>query len=351
MKEKRNHVKELLLADLKDFTYSYWKNEESGEKQVRFFISLVAAILGGMAIFFAFAIRDGQPAVLFPVLLFAAAALLAPGLLTLRRVLKRHELSDDCLYEIDQIRRRFRDYFDEEGILSDYRPFGKPAPQGRRAGRTRGGLAYLVAIINSLIVSFFFIFAGLILMDAFGLSGAGAMVGGLAIVSLPAAASFLAVLVLQNRFTKRREDQYKAELNSRDFTHAGGVVYRMMNNHPEFLIITSRKNPEHWILPRGHIESLEAADEAAVREIREETGLVGRIASVLGTIEYQQEAERVKVKFFLIEKIGGDETDAPEGRQWRWCQLNEALALVSFQNYRTQLEIAFRRLDEIIEPD
>jgi 8-oxo-dGTP pyrophosphatase MutT (NUDIX family) len=74
---------------------------------------------------------------------------------------------------------------------------------------------------------------------------------------------------------KRRETGHKDELNSCGFTHAGGVVYRMNNNRPEFLVITSRQNPEHWILPRGHIESRESTEEAAVREIREETGLVG----------------------------------------------------------------------------
>jgi 8-oxo-dGTP pyrophosphatase MutT (NUDIX family) len=127
-------------------------------------------------------------------------------------------------------------------------------------------------------------------------------------------------------------------------------VYRLKNNQPEFFVVTGRTNRDHWILPRGHIEGDETPEETALRELKEETGLEGRIAATLGSVRYAQQDEPVRIKFFLVERIGGNEETAPEGRQWRWCSFKEALALVSFHNYRAQLQIAFRRLNDISEP-
>ncbi len=128
------------------------------------------------------------------------------------------------------------------------------------------------------------------------------------------------------------------------YTHAGGVVYRLNDGEPEFFIITGKPNQSHWLLPRGHIEASEIPEETALRELTEETGLEGRIIADLGVTRYTRKGERVRIKFFLIEKNGGDEETAPEGRLWRWCRFREAFRLVSFRNYRTQLKLARRLL-------
>ena len=59
-------------------------------------------------------------------------------------------------------------------------------------------------------------------------------------------------------------------------SHAGGIVFRVIGDVPEFLIVTSRSNPEHWVLPKGHIEPGESPRSAAVREVLEETGVEAR---------------------------------------------------------------------------
>ena len=54
-------------------------------------------------------------------------------------------------------------------------------------------------------------------------------------------------------------------------TSAGGVVYRLDAGHAVFLLI--RDSYQNWGFPKGHLESGERAEDAAVREVREETGI------------------------------------------------------------------------------
>ena len=53
---------------------------------------------------------------------------------------------------------------------------------------------------------------------------------------------------------------------------AGAVVFKSHRASPRVLLVTSRRNPELWILPKGHIEPGEKARETALRETREEAG-------------------------------------------------------------------------------
>ena len=55
----------------------------------------------------------------------------------------------------------------------------------------------------------------------------------------------------------------------------GGVVYKMENGVPHFVLIKHRKGG-HWAFPKGHMEQGESERETARREIREETGVTGK---------------------------------------------------------------------------
>jgi dATP pyrophosphohydrolase len=54
-------------------------------------------------------------------------------------------------------------------------------------------------------------------------------------------------------------------------TSAGGVVYRVHEGHALFLLI--KDSYQNWGFPKGHLESGERAEDAAMREVREETGI------------------------------------------------------------------------------
>ncbi|HXT19293.1 MAG TPA: NUDIX domain-containing protein, partial [Thermoanaerobaculia bacterium] len=71
---------------------------------------------------------------------------------------------------------------------------------------------------------------------------------------------------------------------------AGGLVVR----GGEVLLIAPRAG--RWQLPKGHVEPGEAPTEAAVREVREETGVSARVVDTLPSIDYSYEVDgRVRI--------------------------------------------------------
>ncbi|MCY9656534.1 NUDIX domain-containing protein [Paenibacillus chondroitinus] len=86
---------------------------------------------------------------------------------------------------------------------------------------------------------------------------------------------------------------------------AGGLVLRKTHSGIHVLLIHDRYG--HIGFPKGHLEAGETWEEAAVREISEETGINSRILSLLGDIEYPIERKgltiRKQVRLFLLEAI------------------------------------------------
>ena len=67
---------------------------------------------------------------------------------------------------------------------------------------------------------------------------------------------------------------------------AGSIVFRLDSREPQVLLVTARRNPRNWIFPKGHIEKGETPEEAALRETREEAGVVGDLIAPAGILEY-----------------------------------------------------------------
>lgn len=99
---------------------------------------------------------------------------------------------------------------------------------------------------------------------------------------------------------------------------AGGIVCQRTETEVKFLLVTSNSNKERWIIPAGHIEEGEKPEEAAVREVLEEAGVVADIVANLGNICYTWFRERQKVcidtVLFLMRFREVVEVN-PEGRQ------------------------------------
>lgn len=125
-------------------------------------------------------------------------------------------------------------------------------------------------------------------------------------------------------------------------SQAGAVVCRRATGAIHLLIIRS-SDGRNWLFPKGHIEDGETAEQAALRETREEAGVDGRAIAPLGTIEYARGKKRVSVEFFLVEYRG--EAEPHEAREQRWCTLEEALDLLSFDNLKAVARLARGVLD------
>ena len=127
----------------------------------------------------------------------------------------------------------------------------------------------------------------------------------------------------------------------REFS-AGAVVVRRMRGRWWVALVRPRRDhhrPEVWALPKGRLDPGERPLEAALREVREETGLRARGEHQLGDVRYVYtwDGERIfkVVSFFLLQATGGRLGDLPPGMEievaeTRWVPLAEAPSRLSY---------------------
>ena len=131
---------------------------------------------------------------------------------------------------------------------------------------------------------------------------------------------------------------------SQTIQQAGAVTFRITGGAHEILLVRARKNPEHWIFPKGHIEPGESSEAAAIRELREEAGVLGEIVEPLGVIEFRYRSDTVRVQYYLCRFR--DQIDAGEGREMQWCSLERAIELLPFPDMRDLVRKAYQSTTE-----
>ena len=126
-----------------------------------------------------------------------------------------------------------------------------------------------------------------------------------------------------------------------DETSAGGLVVDASSGAPVGALIgrRDRRGRLLWSLPKGHIESGESAEQAAVREVAEETGIAGRIIGRLGTIDFwfMADGRRVHktVHHFLLRAESGELSDADvEVAAVAWVPLGEIGQRLAYEDER-----------------
>ncbi len=128
-------------------------------------------------------------------------------------------------------------------------------------------------------------------------------------------------------------------------SHAGGVVYRVYNKRIEYLLVQAKNTPNEWVLPKGHIESEELTTVAAVREVREETGVWARIDAVLESTSFSVNAESITVQFYLMHALA--ETTPTEKRAHTWLPFDTALTRVTHPENQEMLKAAEQKRKEL----
>jgi 8-oxo-dGTP pyrophosphatase MutT (NUDIX family) len=117
---------------------------------------------------------------------------------------------------------------------------------------------------------------------------------------------------------------------------AGGLVV-----HGNRILLISTQAGRRWQLPKGHIEAGETPEETAVREVREETGVTGRVVAPLSGVEYwfiERGNLRVhkRVDYFLLDYVSGStaDFDAREVSGAEWFSWDEGMTRLTFDNER-----------------
>jgi 8-oxo-dGTP pyrophosphatase MutT (NUDIX family) len=126
---------------------------------------------------------------------------------------------------------------------------------------------------------------------------------------------------------------------------AGGVVCRSGDNGPE-VVLVHRPKYDDWSLPKGKLDPGEDFEQAALREVEEETGMRCRLGEEIGEARYRDHKGRSKlVRYWAMqpESDGGFEPN-DEVDELRWVTPEQARTELTYGFDRELIERAARRI-------
>ena len=140
-------------------------------------------------------------------------------------------------------------------------------------------------------------------------------------------------------------------------TSAGGLVIDGIDGPKETQVAAligriDRRGRMLWSLPKGHIELGETAEQTAIREVAEETGIQGSVLAALGSIDYWfvTEGRRVHktVHHYLMRFLGGELSDEDlEVSEVAWVPLKELPSRLAYADERRLAEVAGELIDKL----
>ena len=111
---------------------------------------------------------------------------------------------------------------------------------------------------------------------------------------------------------------------------AGGLVWRRAGDRVEVALV-HRPKYDDWSLPKGKLDPGEGFEQAALREVEEETGMRCRLGRELGEARYRDNKDRPKlVRYWAMERIEGDFQPNDEVDDLRWVAVDDAAGMLSY---------------------
>lgn len=111
---------------------------------------------------------------------------------------------------------------------------------------------------------------------------------------------------------------------------AGGVVYRPGRDNGVEILVIHRPRYDDWTLPKGKLEPGETHEQAAVREVAEETGLRCELGPELPSTSYHDRKGRLKtVRYWAMRPLDGAFRPHGEVDEIRWLTVEAAKDLLS----------------------
>ena len=117
---------------------------------------------------------------------------------------------------------------------------------------------------------------------------------------------------------------------------AGGIVFRKQRRKRRYLLVEASGRAGEWVLPKGRLEPGETHLEAAIREVREETGVWARFIENAGDVDFVVNGKSVETRYFLMEAVGrGLRQD--RDRKHVWLTRDKALRQAAHDETRVLL--------------
>ena len=112
---------------------------------------------------------------------------------------------------------------------------------------------------------------------------------------------------------------------------AGGVLWRRSGDGSVEIAVVHRPRYDDWSLPKGKLDEGETFEEAALREVEEETGMRCRLGRELGETHYEDRKGRPKiVRYWAMSDCDGEFQPNDEVDELRWVPIGDAQALLSY---------------------
>ena len=120
---------------------------------------------------------------------------------------------------------------------------------------------------------------------------------------------------------------------------AGGLLVRRHRGELQIALV-HRPVHQDWSYPKGKLEVGETYEEAARREVHEETGMACRLLRFVGHVEYTDRKGRPKVvAYWVMARESGDFTVNQEVDELRWLNLVAAGDLLTYRRDRELLAV------------
>jgi 8-oxo-dGTP pyrophosphatase MutT (NUDIX family) len=145
------------------------------------------------------------------------------------------------------------------------------------------------------------------------------------------------------------------EMVMRAATSAGAIILREVEGKLKIALAQHQRATKTWVLPKGHVEQGESLEQAALREIYEETGLDNvQLIMHLGTIMRESvksngSIEQKTIHFYLAYAAGNQQLPAPSDERFievGWFAPGDVINLLPYQEekafLREQLDLLFQ---------